>query len=839
LAELIVLLTAPDCRLVTIIGPGGIGKTRLALEAATAVWERFADGVAFVPLQAVSDAGSLPSALAVALGYPLTGREDAREQVARYLRPAHLLLVLDNLEHLLGAAIWLGELLATAPGLRLLVTSRQALNLQEEWRYPLAGLTLPPADARDPEEVEEAEALRLFAERARQVRRDFSLAAERDGAVRICRLVEGLPLALELAAAWVTTLPCTAIADEIAHNLAFLMSGLRNVPARHRSVRAAFEGSWTLLADDERAVFRRLAPFMGGFTREAAEVVAGATLPVLSSLVDKSLVRREADGRFGLHELLRQYAAERLQRSPEESAQVAGAHRDYYLAHVATQFGPMTGGGQREAVTAIMAELENVRAAWHSAAATGDTAALGRATHTLALFHDFRARYQEGLATLAEGLRALRAAPPSAATERTLAAMLVDVARFHHRLGQLPAMRAALAEAEARYARLDSPPPPGLATDPLLWRGILALTDGHYAEAARLGSAAVRRNTDAGRPGNLSPAWWVRAAAALWQEDLDTAGEYARRCTEAALAVGDRWYLAYGHNQQGHVAVAHGDYAAARQHYTASYAIREELDDPEGMATGLAHLARVAELQGDQAEAEAFYRRGLAIAREIGDQSAVANALNGLGMIACAGGDYVVAGQQFAEGLRLMAAARLMRHLLALLTSAGDWLLRTGRAEEAVSPLALARDHPASDHDTRERARRRLADAGAALPPGALAAAIAIGRGADPVALATTLATILTVPPPPAAPTVTDEATLPPPAAAPPAPGAALPEPLTAREMEVLRLIAAGRSNREIADELFLAVNTVRSYCHQLFGKLGVGSRTQAVAHARAIGLLA
>jgi DNA-binding CsgD family transcriptional regulator/tetratricopeptide (TPR) repeat protein len=331
----------------------------------------------------------------------------------------------------------------------------------------------------------------------------------------------------------------------------------------------------------------------------------------------------------------------------------------------------------------------------------------------------------------------------------------------------------------------------------------------------------------------------VRATAALWQEDLDTAGEYARCCTEAALAVGDRWYLAYGHNQQGHVAVERGDYAAARRHYTASYAIREELDDPEGMATGLAHLARVADLQGARAEAEGLYRRGLAIAREIGDQSAVANALNGLGTMACVGGDYVVAGQQFAEGLRLMAEARLMRHLLALLTSAGDWLLRTGRAEEAVVPLALACDHPASDHYTRERARQGLADAGAALPLGALAEVLDMGRVVDPVELATSLATILTIPPPTAVPTVTNKATLPPPAAASSTPGEALPEPLTARELAVLRLIATGRSNREIADELFLSVNTIRSYCHQIFSKLGVGSRTQAVARARSLGLLA
>jgi LuxR family maltose regulon positive regulatory protein len=441
-------------------------------------------------------------------------------------------------------------------------------------------------------------------------------------------------------------------------------------------------------------------------------------------------------------------------------------------------------------------------------------------------------------------LRVLRIAPPSPQTDRALAAILVDTVRFHHLLGHLPAMRAVVAESEERYARLGIPPAPGQMTDPQVWRGILTLIDGHYPEAARLGAEAVRRNTADNRPGNLPSAWWVRAAAALWQEDIDAAAEYAGRGTEASLAVGDRWHLAYAHNQQGHVAAARGDVAEARRHFEAGYAIRAEFDDPEGMGTALAHLAKIVARQGDWAAAEGLHRRSLAIARDIGDRITMANALNGLGVGACAVGDYAAAGHHFAEGLRLMAEAGFLRLLLTSLASAGDWLLQMGQPTEAVGPLALVRDHPASDPETRARARQLLAAAAKTLVPAVYDAAVARGRDADPAHLAAHLVPLLTVPRPTnavsmAPATLRDEPLTAAPAATPHRVGAgSLPEPLTARELAVLRLIASGRSNREIADELFLAVNTVRSYSQQLYAKLGVGSRTQAAARARDLGLL-
>ncbi|MFN8538396.1 MAG: LuxR C-terminal-related transcriptional regulator [Thermomicrobiales bacterium] len=316
---------------------------------------------------------------------------------------------------------------------------------------------------------------------------------------------------------------------------------------------------------------------------------------------------------------------------------------------------------------------------------------------------------------------------------------------------------------------------------------------------------------------------------------------YARRGVEASLAVGDRWHLAYGRNQQGHVAAARNAFAEARRHYEAGLAIREEFDDPEGVGTGLGHLANVAARQDDWAEAEQLYRRSLAIAREIGDRAAQANALNGLGRAACAAGDFAAAGRYLAEGLELVVQARFVRFLISFLVSTGEWLLRTGRVAAAIEPLTLARDHPASNLENRSAAQQlldesiRLArDSPVEIPPAP--------SGGDPILLAQRLLIILSEPSIPAMPDSAPTQDAAPTAAPPPAPGFAAPpdlvEPLSEREVAVLRLIAAGRSNREIADELFLALNTVRSYSHQLYGKLGVGSRTQAIARARELHLL-
>lgn len=323
LAELHALLAQPGCRLLTLVGVGGMGKTRLAIELARRVRGAFADGVRFVALDVLSDPERMAEAILAALGRAIQPG-DPRVQLLAALRDQQRLLVLDNFEQLLDGAELLSELLAAASGLKIVVTSREVLSVQEEWSYQLAGLELP-ADVSEAA-IDENSAVQLFAERARRVQHRFSLAAERGAIVHICRLVEGMPLAIELAAAWTRTLPCATIAAEIARSLALLETSLRNVPERQRSIRRVFDYIWLRLSDAERAVLLRLALFHDGFDHQAAAQIADAAPALLAALVDKALLRRDCDGRYHVHALLQQYADWRLDTLQARAPVCASAH---------------------------------------------------------------------------------------------------------------------------------------------------------------------------------------------------------------------------------------------------------------------------------------------------------------------------------------------------------------------------------------------------------------------------------------------------------------------------------------------------------------------------------
>ena len=320
LARLGELLDDPACRLVTLVGPGGIGKTRLAVEAAASREERHRDGTVFVSFVGTSlsrpeEAADLVVAgLARALGVSLAVPRDPLELLADHLAGRELLLVLDNLEQLRDAAGVVAELLGRAPGMQVLVTSRRRLGLGVEWLVEVPGLAYPPAEAGM--EAVDYEAVQLFEERARLLRPGF-LAADAEGAGRVCRLVAGVPLAIELAARWVRSASPAAIADRLAGGLDLLETSSPDVERRHRSLRAVIDWSWQLLTDDERRVLARLSVLRGGFDLDAAAAVAGAGLPLLAGLVDQSLVAVGTDSRYSMHELL---PATRLTSRPPASA---------------------------------------------------------------------------------------------------------------------------------------------------------------------------------------------------------------------------------------------------------------------------------------------------------------------------------------------------------------------------------------------------------------------------------------------------------------------------------------------------------------------------------------
>ena len=339
------LLGDPGCRLLTLVGPGGAGKTRLALEAAGRRIERYPHGVHFVPLVSVASPEFLAPAIAESIQFAVDGAHSgfsAQDQLLDYLGERATLLVLDNFEHLVDGADLLGEIIERAPKVELLTTSRERLNVQSEWVLDVHGLGLTENGKGG------SGALRLFVERATQVEPGFSLDDDqRAEARRICRLVEGLPLGIELSASWVSVLSCAEIAEEIERNIDFLATSMRDVPERHRSLRAAFDQSWRLLSGEQQAVLARLSVLRGDFGREAAAAVAGADLRLLSDLVSKSLVRRSDFGRFELHELLRQYAAERLAASPGEERDARERHARHYAAMLIERQAELIGRGSR------------------------------------------------------------------------------------------------------------------------------------------------------------------------------------------------------------------------------------------------------------------------------------------------------------------------------------------------------------------------------------------------------------------------------------------------------------------------------------------------------------
>ena len=323
------------------------------------------------------------------------GGSDPTEQLAHFLKPRELLLVLDNFEHLLESVNLLCDLLLAAPHLKMLVTSREVLNLRAEWVFPVEGLSFPPQDHG--ESIDHFDAVRLFVNRARHVRRDFALPNERDAVAQICRLLDGSPLGIELAASWLTTLSSAEIAAEIQRGLDFLTTSLHDMPERHRSIRAVFDQSWQRLTADEQRVLAKLTVFRGGCRRDAAVEVAGADLSTLSSLVAQSMLYLRESGRYDLHELLRQYAEARLHEAPEEEQAAHDLHCAYYAQSLSEIEPQLKGKGYLEALDAIQEEIDNVRAAWRWAVTHDRQDDIQRSMHSIMLFFQIRARVQRAM----------------------------------------------------------------------------------------------------------------------------------------------------------------------------------------------------------------------------------------------------------------------------------------------------------------------------------------------------------------------------------------------------------------------------------------------------------
>lgn len=392
-------------RLITLVGPGGVGKTRLAIAAAAQAQPHFQNGVCFVPLAAVSTTELMISSIASALDFTFYSHEAPLMQLCNYLRGKQMLLLLDNFEQLMAAVAVLSTLLEQVPDITLLVTSRERLNCYGEQVFVVNTLPFPVHEAEQVTDTHSA--VHLFVQRAQGVCPGFNLTADNQASiVDICRLVGGLPLALELAAPWVRLLSCTEIAQELASNLNFLSATLTGVPERHHTLQVVFAHSWQRLTVAEQDAFRALTIFPGSFTRAAAESITEITLPVLASLLDKSFLSRQTSERFTIHSVLREYGREEL-RQAQVHNMYADRHSAYYLDFLQQQEMSLLGKDKRQAQQQIEAEMDNVHQAWGWAVTQQQTDRIQRSVHVLFRFCEYQYRQQEGIALFTQALQGL------------------------------------------------------------------------------------------------------------------------------------------------------------------------------------------------------------------------------------------------------------------------------------------------------------------------------------------------------------------------------------------------------------------------------------------------
>lgn len=402
LRQILNLLDNSDCSLLTLVGPGGMGKTRLAVESAKRLSPRFADGVVFVSLAPLSSPDDIAATIAATVNISITEGQDKHLQLLDYFRTGNRLLVMDNFDTLLNGAGLVSDLLSAAPGLKVLVTSRERLNLQEEIVFRVEGLELPNTSTS----ALDNSAVRLFLGRARSANPQFEPNDnDLNHIVRICRMVEGMPLAILLAAAWIEMLTPEEIAQEIARSLDFLQTDMRNIPARHRSIRGVFESAWKLLSPDEQTAFARLSVFRGGFTREAAEYVTGAGLRTMMGLMNKSLLHRDADGRYEIHQLLRQYAEERLHQQDAAGATYQ-AHSRYYLDLLSQYEDSLKTNTTSQALEQLEGDMENIRAAWNCAVEKRQFEMIDKTLNSLYLFCNRAGRLEDGLKCFDQAIQA-------------------------------------------------------------------------------------------------------------------------------------------------------------------------------------------------------------------------------------------------------------------------------------------------------------------------------------------------------------------------------------------------------------------------------------------------
>lgn len=777
-------LADPACRLLTVVGLGGVGKTRLALEAAERAAGAFADGVYRIELPDGNGASQILAATADALRIVVHERSEPRAQILRWLRDRQALIVFDGAE---GGPIleWVHAILSTAPAVKVMATAREPLQSQSEWLLSLSGLPYPASDdGRAVIDPGAFGAVALFAAAARRQRFGFSLSTELGGVLRICRLVEGHPLALELAASWVRTLSGDEIADLIARDPRILAAPFVSLPARQRRLQTVLDETWARLSAGERQALGLLSTFRGGAALWAIEALGDDQLEILHALTARALVNRTAGGRFDLHALVRSYVIDRYQDSPHQLSAAQDAHASVMLSHLAELAPALQDSRQATTLTALIAERDNLRTAWARAAETGAVNLLAAALDPLWFFVDVHGWYREGDRLFSEALMALESGHrQTVAREEAIlrARLLARRGSMAYSLNQPELAAAQLEESLARLNAVGEELEQAFSWQKLGETGY-RLSRSNYEDALRRGLDLYERS--GGMVGVAGALVWL-AYGALQRCDVDEARALAFRSLE----------------------------------------MYRDLGAPLGLTLSYQVLAAVEAAGGDVASARRYAEQTLQIADSFGSPWSKAMARSDLAGILVTAGEHRPAARLIRESLEIGTEHSLIPFVMMALLELAQFYRSLGRMERAIEWLALISYHPMG-WDTADVACEILDEVAPDAEQGPYAEAVVRGRQAD---LTSRVESLLVD---------WDRDVL----------GALMRsgadsvdlsgEHLTAREAEILQRLAAGDSNRDIAAGLVVTLGTVKWYVNQIYSKLGVRSRTQAVARARELGLL-
>jgi predicted ATPase/DNA-binding CsgD family transcriptional regulator len=847
-------LLSSGCRLLTLIGPGGMGKSRLAKRVIQDVWQHYPDGVFVSWLAPLHDPKLLAQAIADSLSLQIQ-HDDVEAELCEYLRPRKLLLYIDNFESLVDAAPLLTRLLDAAPELQILVTSRIALNLRYEWLYEVHGMAFDETYG---------EAQQLFIDRAR-LNRDRLTESELHGIQNICELVEGMPLAIVLAAGWLRTLPIETIANEIEHGLDLLKTRDRDWEERHRSIRTVFDSSWKLLADNERRIMQRFGLFCGGASAEALREVTGATVDVLADLVDQSMITRDAEGRYQITELLRQYAEEQFLASADFE-EGSASHAAYFLKRFMPQMEPMIKDRRHlEAMKRIEADFHNIDTAWTYALENADLTALDAALESLHFYTEIREKYIEGSTMLRSAAEcAAQIAPGSR-----------EAARLQSRWMRFKFLRMPL--------------------DPIGLEETLASIDRLLEVFERVGD--VREQ---------AYCWYLKGVAyapfplTSKIESEDAAIQAFDRATALFQAVGDDFYTSEVLNWSACRFETENGMGRLQQ----ALQIQEKLGEPNITAWTLKNLAMSMFVHQRFTQAVVYYEKAKAAMKRVGSaKGMIAVGLLGIEFLIL-NGDYAQVSQDIDEmmamvearypqgrkallGIRALKKAvadndylgaamdaeqsRLMRTELVPITDVSAWwgiavtlcsnrdydrfrklfrlLTEWGWIFKGTESVWLMCEALALSNDGEHR--RAAEYLGAAIAT-AEATSTSSKRWFDPWQVVGTLGSTLRaelgaqqydaaidagmelsvarlIEEMGNRQNLSDRDEV----------NRQLADPLTERELQVLDLIRQGMSNNDIAEQLVIAVETVKVHARNIYSKLGVSGRGRAVETARQLGLIA